>query len=600
MHIRNILIPVCRIIPVITCVSLLSVSCNHSGKREVTSSELKDHVKYLSSDALKGRLTGSAGDSMAAEYIKKELLACDFQPLYGDGFQRFQVTNRLVQGKNNSLELAGMKYVTGTDFMPMGFSENSILESEVVFAGYGFSINNDSLKWNDYQGLDVKGKWVMVLRADPESDKTISPFIPFSNDRDKALIAKDMGAAGVLMISGPGFDPEDLFETLSSSDYSIDIPAIRIKREIADVILSKTNTSVAELEKKLNTARKPSGFTTGTMVSAESEIIRERSGTRNVVMVLQGEDELLKDEFIIFGAHFDHLGMGGSGSSSRAVDTIAVHHGADDNASGVGTMLELAEKFAKTKGSHKRSIICIAFSGEEMGLLGSKYFAENPGIDLSKVNVMINLDMIGRLEEENSLQIGGLGTGEGLRDIVLSLTDTVLIKHSFMNEGYGPSDHSSFYGKNIPVLFYSTGAHLDYHTPDDTYEKLSYDGMVKISDQIYKIAEKLAKSSDRLLFKESGPKVEVSRTLRRKGVTLGIMPDFAGNVKNGLRADFVTPGKPAALGGMKKGDIITSVNGKQVNNIQDYMFRLNQLKHGQTINVEVLRDDKKVILLIQL
>ncbi|HUV01505.1 MAG TPA: M20/M25/M40 family metallo-hydrolase, partial [Bacteroidales bacterium] len=542
----------------------------------------------------------STGDSMAAEYIKKELVACGFQPLSGDGFQRFQVTNRLVQGKNNSLELAGMKYVAGTDFMPMGFSGNSILGSEVVFAGYGFSINNDSLKWNDYQGLDVKGKWVMVLRADPESDKTISPFIPFSNDRDKALIAKDMGAAGVLMISGPGFDPEDLFETLSSSDYSIDIPAIRIKREIADVILSKTNTSVAELEKKLNTARKPSGFTTGTMVSAESEIIRERSGTRNVVMVLQGEDELLKDEYIIFGAHFDHLGMGGSGTSSRAVDTIAVHHGADDNASGVGTMLELAEKLAKTKGSHKRSIICIAFSGEEMGLLGSKYFAENPGIDLSKVNVMINLDMIGRLEEENSLQIGGLGTGEGLRDIVLSLADTVLIKHTFMNEGYGPSDHSSFYGKNIPVLFYSTGAHLDYHTPDDTYEKLNYDGMVKISDQIYKIAEKLAKSSDRLQFKESGPKVEVSRTMRRKGVTLGIMPDFAGNVKNGLRADFVTPGKPAALGGMKKGDIITSVNGKQVNNIQDYMFRLNQLKHGQTINVEVLRDDKKVILLIQL
>ncbi|MFA5820256.1 MAG: PDZ domain-containing protein, partial [Bacteroidales bacterium] len=178
--------------------------------------------------------------------------------------------------------------------------------------------------------------------------------------------------------------------------------------------------------------------------------------------------------------------------------------------------------------------------------------------------------------------------------------DTSLIKLNLSDEGYGPSDHSSFYGKNIPVLFYFTGAHLDYHTPSDTYDKINYNGMVKISDLIFSVAKELSSSTVRLQFKESGPKVETVRYGRRKGVTLGIMPDFAGNIKNGLRADFVTPGKPAALGGMKKGDIITAINGKPVNNIQDYMFRMGQLKHGQTISVEVLRNDKKEVLLIQL
>jgi Zn-dependent M28 family amino/carboxypeptidase len=263
-------------------------------------------------------------------------------------------------------------------------------------------------------------------------------------------------------------------------------------------------------------------------------------------------------------------------------------------------MLELAEKFAMTKGSHKRSIICIAFTGEEEGLLGSKHFTDEPGIDLSKVNAMINLDMVGRLNDTSKLQISGVGTATGLKDLIYSKSDTSVIKLTMSDEGYGPSDHSSFYGKNIPVLFYFTGAHIDYHTPSDTYDKINYNGMVKIAKLIFNVAEELASSTSRLQFKESGPKAETVRYRRGKGVTLGIMPDFAGVVKNGLRADAVDPGKPAALGGMLKGDIITFINGKPVNNIYDYMFRMGQLKHGQTISVEVLRNNKKVVLLIQL
>ena len=575
-------------------------ACTTSGSRKVTRAELQEHIKYLTSDSLRGRKTGTAGDSLAAAYIRQQLVSNGLVPVSGDGFLRYGITDKVASGQGNFLKFNGKEFSRDSDFMPISFSGHGELEAEVVFGGYGLNISNDSLKWNDYNRLDVNGKWVLILRGDPESEKTVSGFIPFSGDREKALLARDMGAAGILLASGPVFDSADKFDKLSASDYSVDLPVLQIRREVADLILKKTGKTVSGLESDFNKARKPGGFRTGINVDAGSEVLREKSGTRDVIMMLPGEDPGLKNEYVIIGAHFDHLGMGGPGSSSRAGDTIAVHHGADDNASGVSEMLELAERFSLTPGSHPRSIIFAAFSGEEEGLLGSKYFADNPGIDLSKVNLMINLDMIGRLSDSTSLQIGGVGTARGLKDFVSSACDTGIIKINFTDEGYGPSDHSSFYGKNIPVLFWSTGAHVDYHTPTDTWDKINYRGMIRISDLIFGVAEKAASSPDRLEFRESGPKTDVSRTIRRRGVTLGIMPDFAGNVKNGLRADLVTPGKPAALGGMKKGDIITSINGKTVRNIQDYMFRMGQLSHGQTISVEVLRGGKKEVLLIQL
>jgi len=585
-----------RTLPIL--VILFIFSCK--GNSQVTVKELQGHIQYLSSDSLKGRLTGSPGDSLAAEYIKNKLTFYGLKPLSGDGLQRYKVTRRVLAGKSNSLAVNGISYTLDKDFMPFAFSSNTGMESEVVFAGYGFNINGDSLKWNDFDGVEVKGKWVMILRGDPEPENNKSPFITFSADRDKALLAKDMGAAGVLMVSGPVYDSQDAFELLNLEGYSVGIPVLRIKKEVADIILSKSKNSIAALEKKLNDTKKPYSFSTKVTVNGKAEIVRELANTRNVVMLLPGEDPKFKDEYIILGAHFDHLGMGGPGSGSRALDTIGIHHGADDNASGVAMMLELAEKFAKTKGSHKRSIICLSFSGEEEGLLGSKHFVDDPGIDLSKVNAMINMDMVGRLNETNNLEIGGVGTATGLKDLVYANSDTTIIKLTLSEEGYGPSDHSSFYGKNIPVLFYFTGAHMDYHTPTDTWEKINFKGMVEISDLIFNVAKELASENSRLQFKEAGPKADANRYPRRKGVTLGIMPDFAGVIKNGLRADFITPGKPAALGGMQKGDIITFINGKQVNNIQDYMFRMGQLKHGQTISVEVLRNDKKVVLVIQL
>jgi hypothetical protein len=598
MFIFSFMIILKKIIPVAFLYLIAAYSCNTSVTREIETGELQDHIKFLSSDSLKGRQTGTQGDSLAAYYIKFQLSQAGLKPLSGDGFQRYSIADKVIAGEKNFLTIDDHKFDASSGLLPFSFSGNAEAEAEVIFAGYGFSINNDTIKWNDYENTDVKGKWVLLLRGDPEPNKSVSGFIPFSSDRDKAMLAKDMGASGVLMVSGPLIDKEDSFDALSSDAFSVEIPVLRIKRNIADTILEKTNTTVANLEKEINTTKKTSGFATGAVVHAGSEVIVTRSETRNVIMLLPGEDELLRDEYVIIGGHLDHLGMGGS--SSRAGDTIAVHHGADDNASGIAGMIELAERFALTEGSHKRSLIFAAFSGEELGLLGSKYFIENPPVDLSKVNAMMNLDMVGRLRDSSSFQIGGAGTAEGLKDIVRSEIDTTRIILSISDEGSGPSDHSSFYGKDIPVLFFSTGAHLDYHTPSDTWDKINYPGMVTVSDIIYDVAENLANETERLKFKEAGPKAGTGRAMRRQGVTLGIMPDFAGNIKNGLRADLVTPGKPAALGGMKKGDIITAINGKAINNIQDYMFRMGQLKQGVTISVEVLRNGKKEVLLIQL
>ena len=568
---------------------------------EITVAELKKHISYLASEELKGRRTGTSGDSLAAEYIRGELKQTGLIPLYDKGFQKFRVTDKIIPGSANSLMLNGESLKLDVDFAPFSFSENSSLNGEVVFAGYGFGIDEDSLKWNDYAGTDVKGKIVMVLRADPEIEKTTSPFMKYSRDRDKVLQAKDMGAIAVLLVSGKAFDPEDKFEPLTKGDQSVGLPAFRISRKIANTILEPKKLNIDDQEKKLNEQRKLDSFTTGVKISGHSDVIQTTIPTRNVVMVLPGSDPALKNEYVVLGAHFDHLGMGGLGSGSRVPDTVAVHYGADDNASGVGMVLELAEKLAANPKSHKRSIVIALFSGEEMGLLGSKNFVENSEIDLKRVNAMINLDMVGRLTDSTKLQIGGVGTAEPFRKLIDRSCDTTVMKLSLSEEGYGPSDHASFYGKDVPVLFITTGAHLDYHTPADTWNKINYEGMVKISDLAFLIISDVANSDSKLMFKEAGPKLASGRGIsRRKGVTLGIMPDFAGNVKNGLRADLITPGRPAAIGGMKKGDIITSINGKPVNNIQDYMFRMGQLKHGETISVEVLRNGKKEVLLIQL
>jgi hypothetical protein len=334
------------------------------------------------------------------------------------------------------------------------------------------------------------------------------------------------------------------------------------------------------------------------IVTATADVVKTRVTAQNVVGILEGTDPVLKNEYVIIGGHFDHLGMGGEGSGSRAPDMPAIHNGADDNASGTAGVIELAQKLSANRSKLKRSVVFVAFTGEEMGLLGSKEFVSKPPIDLKKVNAMINLDMIGRLNPETRLIIiGGTGTSAESDSILKKLEVGRSFKATHSADGYGASDHSSFYSENIPVFFFFTGVHDDYHTPTDDADKINYTGEVAVLDMAYDLANELVVGK-RLSFRESGTK-QAPRYGRNMKVTLGIVPDMVSNDNNGLRVDGVRKGGPADKAGIIKGDRVISIEGQPVTNIYDYMARLGKLKPGQIASVEIVRNEVKQILIVQ-
>lgn len=326
----------------------------------------------------------------------------------------------------------------------------------------------------------------------------------------------------------------------------------------------------------------------------------EETVTMNVVASIKGNDPELKNEYIVIGAHYDHLGKGGEGTGSRKPGSLVVHPGADDNASGVAAMIEIAEKLASERENIRRSFIFAAFGAEEKGLLGSSWFTRNPVVELESIKAMINLDMVGRKNEDGIVQIGGVGSSSEGEEIVAGLASGHGFNTRLMQAGIGPSDHASFYINDIPVFFVTTGPHPEYHTPADTAGLINYEGLQRIAYFVTDLALELGNRDQHLTFTTSGPGVSAREGHGGREVSLGIMPDFAAVVSGGLRADYVTPERPADLGGMKQGDIIVAINGKAVNDIHDYMDRLNQLSIGDIINVEVLRGDKREILIIQL
>ncbi|MCB0283739.1 MAG: M20/M25/M40 family metallo-hydrolase [Calditrichae bacterium] len=558
----------------------------------VTVDQLSKHVHFLASDKLEGRLPGTEGGMAAANYVESQFKAYGLQPLTDSGFQDFKVVSKVELATKNTMKVGEQIYTVEEDFIPVGFTDNKSLEAGVVFAGYGFVIDTDSLKWDDFSGIDVDGKWVIILRGDPENSPHGGAYYEHSALRKKALNATDNGALGVLFVSGPEYDDEDELMRLAfdQSKSNAGVPVINIKRSVADFILAGKGTTIAELEKKLNSDKKANSFEIPVTVSASAEVNLVKVQTRNVLAVLPGSDETLKDQYIVVGAHYDHLGYGGRGSGSRTPDTVAIHNGADDNASGVSSMLEIAEYFSAMK--TKRSILFMAFGAEEMGLLGSKYFVNNPLIDLKKIDIMYNLDMVGRLDSvDKGLTLGGTGTAEGLEDFIKKESEKFDLKVKTSPEGTGPSDHATFYLENIPVLFFFTGTHDDYHTYRDDSDKINYEGMKKVADFAIDLINYHANNEEMLTFTEAGSKEE-RRSMRFK-VTLGIIPDYASD-SGGLRLDGVNKDGPADKAGMQKGDIVVKMGDKPVSNIYDYMARLGEFKKGEQVVVEVLRGDEKL------
>ncbi len=572
-------------------------SCSNTSNPEITAEELLDHASFLASEDLAGRYPGTQGDIKASDYILEKFKNYGLDIDYPAGLQEMEITTSVTMGDSNRLAWTDREMELLQDYIPLSYTKNCKVRADVVFVGYGLQTNKAGIKWDDFKGMDMQGKIALILEGGPQQPESgPDPFDGLLSQRSKILNAQDLGAIAVMFVSGPIFDPDDKLEFTNIKEAPAGIPVIRIARSFANQVLSGMNLSVEELEIACQEASQQP-FSLEQTVFIKTHVTAKKVSTNNVIGIIRAPEGSHSDEYMVFGGHYDHLGMGGPGTGSRVPDTTAVHYGADDNASGTAGVIELAGYFAGKQKELTRSMIFVAFAAEEMGLLGSKFFVENPPVDIDQIKVMFNLDMIGRLNEENRVTVGGTGTAAEF-DSLFNMVHPDDLSLIFSPEGSGPSDHASFYAKNIPVLFFSTGAHLDYHTPGDSVGSLNINGMNQVTHYLAELATIVA-SQDELNFREAGPKRTTS-TRQNLKVTLGFMPDFTDNSNTGMRVDFPTPGKPADRAGIIKGDRIVGINGLKVTNIQDYMVRLKLLEPGQIVSVDVDRDGEKLVLLVQL
>lgn len=605
-----------------------------------TEVNLRRHIEYLASDKLEGRRTGEPGATTAAGYVANQFANLKLKPG--------------VRGKNGKLTyLQPFPYITGVEpaktgnsfkidatidenrltlenklpVIAVGFSPNgNVKDARLVYAGFGITSKDPVI--DDYAPngvpLDVKGKVVLVFDGYPDVDNPHSPYGRF-DARTKALIAKEHGAIGLVLISR-----EEVFEhdrlTRMAYDQSLGeaaVPTFVMGRDLAATLLGLTNSDLKKLEawaggKGDRTEPRDRQAT----VNFSVDLVKKSVSAYNVIGVLDGTDRVLRKEAIVLGAHYDHLGRGGAGS--LAANSTEVHHGADDNASGTAAIIELARQFA-AKRDNKRTLIFIAFSGEEEGLFGSNFYVNNPTFPLDKTVAMINLDMVGRLNGKK-LTIGGMGTasewkhmveylnsGNGLAgaavgatsplpnvpmeaqatkvSVTMMSTSTPLFDLQLSEDGFGPSDHSSFYGKKIPVLFFFTGTHNDYHKPSDTADKINYAGEHTIIHYIQSIIKTIDQNSQR-------PTYTVAKTTMQGGrtgfnISLGTIPNYADS-NDGLLLDGVRDGSPAAKAGVKAGDKVVKLAGHDIRNVMDYTFVLGEMKAGEEYDIEVMRGTERM------
>lgn len=558
-------------------------------------------LTFLASDSLKGRYPGTPECKVAAEYIKSNFKKFGLKSFYPNYFQKFKVTTNVKFGEKNSLSFNDTIYKINKDFIPLSFSASKTLNSEIEFVGFGFEINTDSLKWNSYDNIDVNGKWVLMLVADPDLDNLHSKFIKYENECTKVILAKEKGAKGVIFVQGYDFDKNDKLMTdfYDNSALNYGIPVINISKNLANIIFNQDGKDFKKIEKQIIETKKPNSFALNKKINITTDVQPNVVTTQNVVAYLEGCDKKLKNEYILIGAHYDHLGFGGKNTTSRMPDTIAIHNGADDNASGVASILELAKELSNNKNNIKRSIIFVSFSAEEMGLLGSDYFVKNLPIKKDQLKAMINIDMLGRFNKDTkALEIGGVGSANKIMEILNS------VSHKDFNivtsqDGNGPSDQSSFYSSGYPVLYFTTGSHLDYHTPFDKINKIDFKSQRMLLSYIYNVTMSIDNLDTNLIFVKSNIN-HLHRHGRRLKITFGIIPNYSGSGNDGLLVDGIIKGGRADNAGMLKGDKIVAINSEKVTNIYDYMYRLMKLEKGKVALVDVIRDGKKKVLLVYL
>jgi hypothetical protein len=594
-----------RIIRIIVLgMACVSTGIGQESSTEITAEDIREHIKYLASDELEGRWAGAAGNEKAADYIAQKLQEFGVSPGGDDGayLQSFKFVSTVRQGDANALTFdfngAKEELEAGVDFRAMTFSSDGTVRAPLVFAGYGISAPDSG--YDDYAGLDVEGKVVVMLRFAPDGDGPKSRFFRLTSLRNKTRVAREHGASALILITGPTNDEED---ELVRTRYdrvagSSGIPTITMKRSVLEPHLARLGMDLKTIQDSLLSTMTPNSFQVPDVeVTLTTEIVKVIKETANVVGILEGTDDDLRGETIVLGAHFDHLGYGGPGSGSMVPDTSAIHNGADDNASGSAGLLELAQKFAQQKRALRRTFVFAFFSAEEIGIIGSNFYVNNPPIPLTQTVAMMNMDMIGRMVD-SSLHVGGTETAPEWEELLWKFNADSILDLTEDPDGFGPSDHASFYGKNIPVLFFFTGTHEDYHHPGDDWEKINYEGEELIVRYVYEIANAVNTTDKRPVYArvESSARSAGQGDRRSFRVVLGLVPDFTGETEEeGMKVSSVRPNGAAERAGIQGGDIIVKMAGKDVLNIYDYMGILGELKVGQMVEVELLREGKRVI-----
>ncbi len=623
---------------------------------DITIDDLRQHIEYLASDELKGRLTGTPGEIEATAYVASVFEKIGLEPAGDDGswFQPFEFTAGVNVGEDNALELTlDGKPVddikVDEDWRPISFSKTGKIDAaDIVFAGYGLEIpnkdgNDDTPAYTSYFHLDVKGKWVMVFRYFPEDapKEMREEMQRFSRLRHKAMIARRKFASGIIFVAGPNSKVNEELVPMQYDASLADsgIPAISITTELAEKIVAAAGKNLADLQTELDKGEMVAGFPVPeTKLSAEIDVAQETRTGRNVLARLPADTpEERKRPAVIIGAHIDHLGdQSGPGSLAKEHEKNEVHHGADDNASGVAGLIEMAQYLAAQKADGKmdpvRDVMFAAWSGEELGLIGSSWFVKQAGHGAETPNphasatagaganphavdqkakpanphalpredgglsdhfaAYLNMDMIGRLDEKVMLQ--GIGSSDYWTGAIERRNAPIGLPIQPQKDVYLPTDATTFYLRQVPILSAFTGAHEDYHTPRDTADKVNWEGTRDIAKLMTLIARGLATEEDEPAYvKVEPPKNQGARGFR---VYLGTVPDYAQGDIKGVKLSGVASDGPSAKAGVQSGDIIIGLAGKEILNIYDYTAVLAELKVGEETTIKVKRGDEELTL----
>lgn len=569
------------------------------------------HVDYLAKDAMRGRGNGSPELELAADYLATQFRILGLSPAgeYGSYFQTLEITTDSEIGEANELILGGQSLIFNEDFRPMKFSSAGKISASLVFVGYG--ITAPEMHWDDYRGIDVTGKIVIAFRHEPQE---LNPESPFNGSKltrhatfmNKTINAKQHGAKAIIFIDDPNnHSPnENTLETvtLRSEKNNSGIPAIYVNFKPILSYFQTTGHNLDAIQREMDAQFHPQSFELrGSEVRVVTSVTRVRSPVRNVIGAIHGSNPELDDEWIILGAHYDHLGLGGEYSLERSA-TGQVHNGADDNASGTAGILELARVISNNRKAMGRSILFMAFAGEELGLLGSNYFVNYPTIELEDAIAMLNFDMIGRMDN-NRIFVGGVGTSPNFENELDRLNQTIGLNLDYSESGSGSSDHTSFNMNKIPVLFFFSGLHTDYHRPSDTSEKINTKGARNVLTLAYKMIHHLAGDVDRPLYTEVVENRPISGSGGGYGPYFGSIPDFRDDLDGVLFAD-VRSGSPADKAGFTTGDLLVKFGDQKIGNLYDFTYALRAHqpgdvvlvvveRNGTTINAEVLLESRQ-------